>query len=159
MKHTDRELMQQALEALEDACGNRCNAENNPCWQRDVAEALRERLAREEQPPTGRGADRYFYEAGFWVGQRAAKPAQEEQKPVAHVDHRIHGWPDCFVMEADPPHTSPLYTAPQPREWVGLTGEEIGLLTTGDGWAHLETPVLADFARAIEAKLREKNHG
>lgn len=43
------------------------------------------------------------------------------------------------------------------REWVGLTLEEIGLLTTGDGWAHLETPALALFARAIEAKLKEKN--
>ena len=48
---TDRELMQQALEALEDACGGRCNAENNPCWQRDVANALRDRLAQPEQEP------------------------------------------------------------------------------------------------------------
>ena len=47
--------------------------------------------------------------------------------------------------------------SPLVREWVGLTGEEIGLLTTGDDWAHLETPVLALFARAIEAKLKEKN--
>ena len=48
---TDRELMQQALEALEDACGGRCNAENNPCWQRDIANALRDRLAQPEQEP------------------------------------------------------------------------------------------------------------
>ena len=41
---TDRELLQQALEALEDACGGRCNAENNPCWQRDIANALRGRV-------------------------------------------------------------------------------------------------------------------
>ena len=46
---TDRELMQQALEALEDACGGRCNAENNPCWQRSVTNALSERLAQPEQ--------------------------------------------------------------------------------------------------------------
>ena len=44
------------------------------------------------------------------------------------------------------------------KEWVDLTDEEIGLLTTGDGWSHLETPVLALFARAIEAKLKEKNY-
>lgn len=43
------------------------------------------------------------------------------------------------------------------KPWQGLTGEEIGLLTTGDDCAHLETPVLALFARAIEAKLKEKN--
>jgi hypothetical protein len=42
---TDRELFEEALKALEDACGGRCNAEYNPCWQRDVANALRERLA------------------------------------------------------------------------------------------------------------------
>ena len=47
---------------------------------------------------------------------------------------------------------------PPKRTWVGLTDEEIGLLTTGDGWSHLETPVLALFARAIEAKLKEKNY-
>ena len=52
----------------------------------------------------------------------------------------------------------PLYTTPPQRTWVGLTDEEIGLLTTGDGWSHLETPVLALFARAIEAKLKEKNY-
>lgn len=45
------------------------------------------------------------------------------------------------------------------KPWVGLTLEEIGLLTTGDGWSHLETPALALFARAIEAKLKEKNNG
>ena len=48
----------------------------------------------------------------------------------------------------------PLY--PQ-REWVGLTSEEIGTLTVFDGLHHVETPLLADFFRAIEAKLKEKN--
>jgi hypothetical protein len=31
-----------------------------------------------------------------------------------------------------------------------LTDEEIGLLTTGDGWSHCDTHALALFARAIE---------
>jgi len=43
------------------------------------------------------------------------------------------------------------------REWVGLTDEEVGTLTVFDGLHHVETPLLADFARAIEAKLKEKN--
>ena len=38
--------------------------------------------------------------------------ARQKATPVAYVDERIHGWPDCFVMEPDPPHTVPLYTAP-----------------------------------------------
>ena len=70
------------------------------------------------------------------------KPLPESQKPVAYADSRIHGWPDCFVMEPDPPHTVPLYTAPQ--EWVGLTDREKEEAT---GWS----------VEHIEAKLRSKN--
>lgn len=43
------------------------------------------------------------------------------------------------------------------REWVGLTDEEVGGLTVFDGLTHIEVPILADFVRAIEAKLKEKN--
>jgi hypothetical protein len=47
-----------------------------------------------------------------------------------------------------------LYTAPPKREWVGLTEDEaIELLPVGD-W---EIQSTLDFARAIEAKLKEKN--
>ena len=71
--------------------------------------------------------------------------AEPVQEPVAYVDQRIHGWPDCFVMEAAPPHTTPLYTAPPPRK--PLTQEELDELAMDeDGLpnSHLE------FARAIE---------
>ncbi len=83
------------------------------------------------------------------------KPLPESQKPVAYVDERIHGWPDCFVMEPDPPHTVPLYTAP--REWVELTDDEARALvnraTFGDrtNWQAL--------VYMVDAKLKEKNHG
>jgi hypothetical protein len=45
---TLREAAQQALEALEYACGDRCNAEYNPCWQREVSETLKAALAEPE---------------------------------------------------------------------------------------------------------------
>ena len=45
------------------------------------------------------------------------------------------------------------------KEWVGLTDEEIGTLTVFDGLHYVEVPLLANFARAIEAKLKDKNHG
>jgi len=48
----------------------------------------------------------------------------------------------------------PLYTAAQ-RQWVGLTDEEIDKLF-GDG-PYVQAMLLRDVARAIEAKLREKN--
>ncbi len=54
---------------------------------------------------------------------------------------------------------SPLYTAPPRREWQGLTDEEKSDLwceSTGRDWVNEDTHVFAD---AIEAKLKEKNHG
>ena len=77
------------------------------------------------------------------------KPLPESRKPVAYADSRIHGWPDCFVMEPDPPHTVPLYAAP--REWVGLTEEEYQII-------HSKNYNYEELALAVEAKLKEKNH-
>ena len=126
MTLTDRELMQQALEALGLVVWT-----NNPPVNAAIA-ALRERLAREEQ-----------------------ELAEMEQEPVAwRYRGNLHEFDPSDWAEGP---VTPLYTAPQRREWVGLTGEEIGLLTTGDGWSHLETPALALFARAIEKLLKEKN--
>ena len=50
-------------------------------------------------------------------------------------------------------------TAKGVHEWVGFTDEEVGTLTVFNGLHHIETPLLADFIRAIESKLKEKNHG
>ncbi len=47
----------------------------------------------------------------------------------------------------------PLYTAPPKKEWVGLTDYEIV------GIASLNQSNDFSFARAIEAKLKEKNSG
>ena len=43
-----RKAAEQALEALEEACGNRCNAEYNPCYRRAAADNLRAALAQPE---------------------------------------------------------------------------------------------------------------
>jgi len=43
------------------------------------------------------------------------------------------------------------------REWVGLTDEEINSVCYKRDWTAPWTNTT--FARAIEAKLREKNHG
>ena len=73
--------------------------------------------------------------------------AQPEPEPRVWIDHRVHAWPDCFVMQPDPPHTSPLYTSPPKRE--PLTDEEIEtyryMIDWTAGWSYIE------FARAIEA--------
>ena len=127
MPPTDRELFEQALEALEDACGGRCNAENNPCWQRDVANALRERLAQSEQ-----------------CQYPDCKCATENPCLKGLVQPQRTHWEGC-----DDVH--PECKKPR-REWVGLTDEEIMSLVPVDGHRPATT-----FARAIEDKLKEKN--
>jgi hypothetical protein len=43
---------------------------------------------------------------------------------------------------------TPLYTAPPKREWVGLTADEV-----------YECWMSGDVVAAVEAKLKDKNHG
>jgi hypothetical protein len=85
----------------------------------------------------------------------------EKQEPVAWCV--LEPWlsgkfeaQDCFSDVALDANVGwvPLYTTPQPqREWVGLTDEEISQLWLGTSPYFNEE----DFARAIEAKLKEKN--
>ncbi len=78
-----------------------------------------------------------------------ATPVQE---PVGYVaENGVVDWNVCA-----PPILTDLYTTPpaQPqRTWVGLTDEEI----LKSEWAIGANDVLLNFARAIEAKLKEKN--
>ena len=48
-------------------------------------------------------------------------------------------------------------TTPPQRTWVGLTDEEIKLLSAE--WRIVYGAWINDFARDIESKLKEKNHG
>ena len=50
---------------------------------------------------------------------------------------------------------TPLYTAPPKKEWVGLTDEEINSVRHNRDWTAPWTDTT--FARAIEAKLKERN--
>ena len=75
--------------------------------------------------------------------------AQPEQEPVVWI--RLIDW---NLLDREREGYIPLYAAPPKREWVGLTEDEaIELLPVGD-W---EIESTLDFARAIEAKIREKN--
>ena len=62
------------------------------------------------------------------------------------------------IYKSDGEGRSPLYTAPTKREWVGLTDEERIALwgMRSDGPSNSE---IRGFARAIEARLKEKNGG
>ena len=149
---TDRELMQQALEALEAAevTGN--------CFY-GVTELLRTRLAQPEQHSEQwwRHEVSNAYANGYEKGRASVK--QPEQEPVAQVDYNERGniCYICWLSGKQVPDKTLLYTAPPQREWQGLTDEEIKKEQHHIDWTSGHT--YAKFARAIEAKLKEKNGG
>ena len=112
---TDRDLMQQALEALERYGG----VDQRAC---DAEEALRERLAQPEMEPC----------AGRNCGS---------------TNPNLHS-AECF---------EDYEKSTRMNQWQGLTDEEINSVRHNRDWTARWTDVI--FARAIEAKLREKNHG
>jgi len=94
------------------------------------------------------------------------QPKQNQGEPVATlIEH--HAFTDGIVrfdgvenMEQLPVGTK-LYTTPQTKEWVGLTEYEIkGVLGLSESWVgeDCSIPDMIGFAKAIEAKLRKKNH-
>ena len=178
MNAQDRQLMQQALDVLEKL--KRAFFKNAPDevedWERDWVDpainsiaALRKRLSEsvaqpEQQEPVAMPSNtRYTVEVEgqartYWDNIHDAI-TNAQRAVYAGVDAttraiddlkagRLAEW--CYGFSAVriyPPQTF----RPQAREWVGLTDEEVMQTMSGD-W----TSVFY-FARAIEAKLREKN--
>jgi hypothetical protein len=88
----------------------------------------------------------------------ALEQPEQEQEPVS----TWYGtdWPAHMQLMAQLAHLEPgtdLYTHPPRREWRGLTEEEIDSVMP---YCHNEFDLaeFKDFARAIEAALKEKNH-
>ena len=81
--------------------------------------------------------------------------AQPEQEPVAYIEHHKGG--DNLVWDDPGGKRSPLYTAPPQRK--PLTDEEISDLWCKVSNTDFVTADTHEFARAIEAKLKEKNNG
>jgi hypothetical protein len=91
-----------------------------------------------------------------------------EPKPVGYMYVNKYG--ECEEFEYGPvpfwdPAITLLYAAPPKREWVGLTDEEIDgmdcveLKYIGTGEYVVNGKSIWNFAKAIEAKLKEKNCG
>ncbi len=88
--------------------------------------------------------------SGYQGACYACEPVAEENIRLQNLNNDLENWVTTLkerisYMKAYPQNFE--------REWVGLTDEEIGKLYRG-GWANN-----TDFARAIEAKLKEKNNG
>ena len=97
--------------------------------------------------------------------ERGWNAALAQQEPVAWITNGGKGelwWYQSSKFDEEGnligynPDDVPLYTAP-PKQWVGLTDQEINSVCYNRDWTAPWTDVT--FARAIEAKLREKNHG
>ena len=126
---TDRELMQRGLEALEEI--NKLSVgENAICLPAEIdgaMDALRKRLAQPEQEPVA------------WVCYGSASDEKHT------IDYRQED------IDAIPVGTM-LYTAP--RQWQGLTDEEIAEVISGQ---FAERNYWVKITKALEAKLKEKN--
>jgi hypothetical protein len=91
--------------------------------------------------------------------ERVDEIVKDEHEPVAWMFVNEDG--ECEQIEYGPvfddPGVTPLYTAPPKKQWVGLTDEEVSEIIDREiGFNSCWGPEEA-FARAIEAKLREKN--
>ena len=86
-----------------------------------------------------------------------------DQHPAAYLYKYRDGWTTQLRFDGSKPlETKKLYTAPPKREWQGLTDEELrdalrecpkdSVDALRVRWLYAK-----DFARAIEAKLKEKN--
>ena len=132
---TDRELMQQALEALTRIWED--GLENYPVAAHEsVMDELRERLAQPEQKPVA-------FVDPIWM-----------QRPDLIIEHSLEI--NKLFARVQVMDYVPLYTDLPRREWVGLTKEEIKIL-----WIQYRAalPRYLCFALAIEANLKEKNNG
>ena len=91
--------------------------------------------------------------------EKAIEATKQTLEPVAWMVYTLDGKSVCVTdnpadFTAESHRALPLYTTPPAREWVGLTDEEIW--GTGSVLS-LSVRGILEFARAVEAKLREKN--
>jgi hypothetical protein len=121
---TDKELLQQALDAL-----NKISMGGSPEWSDDVIPALRTRLAQPEPVSWGVQEGANLHDVFLF---------KDEADEMCH-------------LKGTHAKAVPLYTAPQKKEWVELTDEEIWHMS------QFNCGTRGEFARAIEAKLKEKN--
>lgn len=140
--NTDRELMQQALDALTPLAGE----DANHTEQYAAYQALRERLAQPEQGPVA-AQHRFRHPQKGTPDWSVWQPCSVSNRPAWEIDSQ------GYEVEY-----RALYATPPRREWVGLTDEEVAVMMMESwGCASIAPRHAPAFARAIETKLREKN--
>ena len=96
-----------------------------------------------------------FLEPQNVVWSRVDSPNKWEiQEPYGYFQYSIQL--DAWVQNREKNIGTAFYTAPPQREWVGLTDDEIRSICN-ESYVMLGAYAV-DFMKAIEAKLKEKNH-
>ena len=163
--YADRDIIGDALQTFREALAEQ-PAQQEPVatdWER-IARVQNAKLMAVCDEPEGfeklcEVMDRY---------ERTSPPAQQEPVAAECKFDREEKWVRCEIahhnlVQSEPEkwpgyQTRLLYTSPQPAQptWVGLTHEEVE-----EVWEQVESSDFLDcvhpFARAIEAKLKEKN--
>jgi hypothetical protein len=109
------------------------------------ARALRAALAQEEQEPV----------AGAWRDPATDDIVSVARRAAWETDYGLGGKGRAAT------YTEPLYAHPPRREWRGLTMQEINALPEVGGrmWNMGSAVSVLRAIRAVEAALKEKNHG
>jgi hypothetical protein len=162
-----REAMKLALEALEDANDVARMEFSDEDYYSEAINALRQALV-DADDTSQKCVDEMVkteHDRAVELGkayERGWNAALAQQEPVAWLSTDCIGERYlCFTKPKDNDPVQPLYTTPPKREWVGLTDEELYDCEEEAGVPQYEisSADLYAFAQAIEAKLREKNHG
>jgi len=152
---TDRELMQQALDALMAADPDDMvfDAEGHMVFRKDVAiTALRNRLAQPEQEPVAwryRG-NLHEFDPSDW--------AEGPVTPLYKAPPAAQLFWDLFDENQRLRAELKFNTTP-PQQWVGLTDEDKAEIFSRKWWNFEDEFDLAGFLGLVEAKLKEKNGG
>ena len=157
-----RELLQQALEALESLFnwqvdpdrGKRCS---------DAIAALRAELAQAGHAELdlaaayNRRLRRQLEQE--WCDVQSIKAAQQEPEPVAWLKTMYSGTRPMLEVDHLRKDTStPVYTAPPRREWQGLTDVEWMNIVNNYAWFGMRPDEVAhEVCKLTETKLKEKN--
>ena len=125
-----REAIEEAIEVLEDASAEMLTETGDENYYGEAIAVLRQAL--ETEP------FEYWNAVEGWV-------------KIDEVREHFDAVGCGTIYKSSGEGRSPLYTAP-PKQWVGLTAYEIQEIYSGNQhWGN--------FACAIEAKLKGKNHG
>jgi hypothetical protein len=155
---TDKQLLEQALEALEKSCP--ATPQDFPAHGKAIT-AIRARLEQPEQEIDWKDQyEKQKLRAEMWIAKyendigpiEYAIPAAPVQEPVACVQDLDEVKRKHLVYEKGMDWKDPLYTAPPAaqRQWVGLTETDKTILYANYG-------LIEDQMRAVDSLLREKN--